>query len=56
MSDKVEEAVGELCTALVRLRQEGKLQEEYDAMGAIISMLSEDRQHMRSKFAGKIEI
>ncbi len=52
----VDTAVGDLFAAYFRLRQEGRLQEEYDAMGTLISMLSIDRQHMRQKFKDRIRI
>lgn len=54
--DPVEIAIGELYRQLFRLREAGKLQEEYDAMGTLISMLSQDRQHMRVKYGARIEI
>lgn len=56
MRDLIEEAVGNLYAELFKLRQEGKLQEEYDTMGTLVSLLTQDRQHMRVKYAGKIRI
>lgn len=53
-TDQIADAVGILYTAFFRLRNEGKIQEEYDAMGTIISMLQTDRQHMRTKFKDKL--
>lgn len=52
----VDDCVGELYAALFRLREARKLQEEYDAMGAVISMLTTDRQFLRQRYAGKIKI
>jgi hypothetical protein len=46
----VEECVAQLHVALYRLRVAGEIQEEYDTMGALISILSSDRDHMRRKF------
>jgi len=47
--DPVEVAIGKLYQEFYKLRLAGKYQEEYDAMGTLINMLSVDRQHMRSK-------
>lgn len=50
----IENAVAELYKGYFRLRNEKRYQEEYDAMGSLIDMLSADRQHMRQKY--KLEI
>ena len=46
---EVEAAIGVLYVAFFRLRQAGKFQEEYDDMGALITMLTQDREHLRNK-------
>jgi len=46
----IEEAVARLYLAFYRMRKAGQYQEEYDAMGTIVSMLSADRQHLREKY------
>lgn len=46
---KVEEAVGQLYAAFYNMRKAGMYQEEYDAMGSIITMLMQDRQVLREK-------
>lgn len=50
----IENGVAEIHRGFFRLRKDKRYQEEYDAMGTIISMLSEARQHMRKTF--KLEI
>ena len=45
----LETKVGELYAEFYKLRQAGKYQEEYDAMGTLLSMLTTDRAHLRSK-------
>ena len=50
----IENAIGELYRGLFILRKEQKYQEEYDAMGSLINMLSKDRQYLRENY--KIEI
>jgi hypothetical protein len=54
--DPVEVAVGNLYLEFFHLRQAGKFQEEYDAMGTLIGMLARDRDHMRDQFKGEIKI
>lgn len=39
-----------MMTGFYRLRKAGLIQDEYDQMGVIISMLSEDRQHIRENY------
>lgn len=46
----IEHAVGMLYQEYFKLRQEKQYQEEYDAMGTLISMLYKDRQHMRKTY------
>ncbi len=46
----IENGVGELFRGFYRLRQAGEYQREYDTMGAIIDMLSKDRQHLRTTY------
>ena len=50
---EIEEAIVSLYTALFRLRQAGKVQEEYDAMGTLVDMLVTDRDHIRAKYTVK---
>ncbi len=45
----IENAVGELYRGYYRLRQGQQYQEEYDSMGALMSMLMRDREHIRQK-------
>ena len=51
--DPVEAAVGALYQEFFKLREAKRYQEEYDAMGALLSMLQADRQHLRVKYAVK---
>ena len=53
---EIESAVGALFGAFYNLRKNKEYQEEYDAMGSIIDMLTEDRQHMRKKYPLEIKI
>lgn len=46
----IENGVAELYRGLFKLREEKRYQEEYDAMGVLINMLSTDRQYMRTKY------
>ena len=43
---EIEEALGELYRGFYRLRLAEAYQEEYDAMGAILNMLMQDRLHI----------
>ena len=43
----IEEGYAKMMTGFYRLRKAGLIQDEYDQMGVIISMLSEDRQELR---------
>ena len=52
---ELEEAIVSLYTALFRLRQAGKVQEEYDAMGTLVDMLVTDRDHIRAKYRETIK-
>lgn len=46
----IENAVGELYRGYYRLRQGQQYQEEYDCMGALITMLMQDRDYIRKKY------
>lgn len=46
----IEEGYAKMMTGFYRLRKAGLIQDEYDQMGVIISMLSEDRQHIRETY------
>ena len=46
----IEKAVGELYRGFFRLRKSEQYQREYDTMGAIISMLTRDRDHLRTAY------
>ena len=52
----LEAAIGKLYVEFFRLRIAGRHQEEYDAMGTLIDMLSQDRQHLRDKHRAEIKI
>ena len=54
IENEIEEAVGELYRGFYRLRLAEAYQAEYDAMGALIDMLSKDRQHIRKTY--KVDI
>lgn len=43
----VDEAVGQLYAAFYRLRKAGEYKEEYNAMGTLMDMLAQDRDHLR---------
>jgi len=51
--DIIEQAVAELYRGFFRLREEAKYQEEYDTIGTIINMLTEDRVVLRHKYGVK---
>ena len=46
----IENAVGELYRGFFRLRKSEQYQREYDTMGAIINMLTRDRDHIRTAY------
>lgn len=46
----IEEGYAKMMTGFYRLRKVGLIQDEYDQMGVIISMLSEDRQYIRKTY------
>lgn len=46
----IEEGYAKMMTGFYRLRKAGLIQDEYDQMGVIISMLSEDRHHIRETY------
>lgn len=48
--DMIEEAIGALYIGFYNLRKCGEVQEEYDSMGSLISMLNKDRQFIREKY------
>lgn len=50
----IEQSVGEMYRGFFRLRNLKEYQEEYDAMGAIINMLMQDRQVLREKHGVEI--
>lgn len=52
--ENIERLIGELYQQFYKLRQDKKYQEEYDIMGTLISMLTKDRQHIRSKYEVEI--
>jgi len=51
----LEQAVGLFYAGLMRLRDAGMYQREYDVMGVLINMLSEDREFLRQKHGDKID-
>jgi hypothetical protein len=46
----IENGVGEIYRGFFRLHQAGEIQEEYNQMGAILLMLMEDRQNLRTNY------
>jgi len=48
--NEVENAVAALYVTFYRLRKAEQYQEEYDAMGTLINMLSRDRAHIRKTY------
>ncbi len=46
----IEEGYAKMMTGFYRLRKAGLIQDEYDQMGVIIDMLSQDRQHIRKTY------
>lgn len=46
----IEEGYAKMMTGFYRLRKAGLIQDEYDQMGVIISMLMEDRRHIRKTY------
>lgn len=53
--DSVEAAIGQLYLEFYRLRQAGKIWEEYIAMGTLMDMLATDRGHMRRTYPKELE-
>jgi hypothetical protein len=50
----IENGVAEIYRGFFRLREMGEYQEEFNAMGALLNMLIEDRQHLIKKY--KVEM
>ena len=46
----IEEGYAKMMTGFYRLRKAGLIQDEYDQMGVVIDMLSQDRQHIRKTY------
>lgn len=46
----IDNAVGELYRGFYRMRQQKQYKEEYDAMGALLNMLMQDREHIRKTY------
>lgn len=46
----IENAVGELYRGFFQLRKSEQYQREYDTIGAIINMLTRDRDHIRRTY------
>ena len=46
----IEEGYAKMATGFYRLRKAGLIQDEYDQMGVVIDMLSQDRQHIRKTY------
>jgi hypothetical protein len=53
---EIEETVGKLYMKLYELRQLKEYKREYDIMGTIIDMLSEDRVFMRENYIEYIKL
>ncbi len=53
LKDQAGDAVGEIYKVFFRMREAGLYQDEYDAMGTLLNMLTEDRQHLRVKYEVK---
>ncbi len=54
LNEQMEHAVGELYKVFFRMREAGHYQDEYESMGTLLNMLTEDRQHLRVKYGVKI--
>lgn len=52
--DLIEEGVGMIYIGLYQLRASGNIQEEYDSMRALITMLMRDCSHIRENHKGII--
>ncbi len=46
----IEEGYAKMMTGFYRLRKAGLIQDEYDQMGVVIDMLSQDRRHIRKTY------
>ena len=46
----IEEGYAKMMTGFYRLRKASLTQDEYDQMGVVIDMLSQDRQHIRKTY------
>lgn len=49
----IEDGYAMMMTGFYNLRKAGLLTEEYDTMGTILSLLTEDRQHIRRLLASE---
>lgn len=50
LEKQMEEAVANLYVVFFKMRQAKEYQQEYDAMGSIVNMLTQDRNFLRSKY------
>lgn len=50
LEKQMEEAVANLYVVLYRMREAKEYQQEYDEMGSLINMLSQDRDFLRRKY------
>lgn len=48
--DDIEVAISQMWAAFYRLRKQGDIQKEYESMGIIIKMLTEDRAYIKENF------
>ena len=53
---EIEQLVAKVYWKFYQLRQLKEYQREYDAMGALNSMLNQDRQFIREKYGDQIDI
>ncbi len=53
LNEQMEHAVGELYKVFFRMREAGLHQDEYESMGTLLNMFTEDRQHLRVKYEVK---
>ena len=46
----IENGYAMMSAGFYRLRKTGSIQDEYDSMGTVIDLLSQDRQHIRNTY------
>jgi hypothetical protein len=54
LENNIDAAVSALYVAFYHMRQNNEIKMEYECMGTLMDMLSEDRASMREKYGNKV--